>query len=67
MVHNCRRQDEDPPEAVLERANHLLRNGLGTYDAAVNNCFDFAFYCKTGGSFVPPQRAPVDPPTCMIL
>ncbi|XP_066340830.1 protein LEAD-SENSITIVE 1-like [Miscanthus floridulus] len=72
----CHMADEDPPEAVLERANYLLRNGFGTYDALVNNCFDFAFYCKTGGTLVSPARAvmiglnpePVqNNPTCMIL
>ncbi|TVU13430.1 hypothetical protein EJB05_40486, partial [Eragrostis curvula] len=72
----CHVTDEDPPEKVLERANHLLREGFGTYDLTVNNCFDFAFYCKTGGRIVTPARAvmiAVNPEpvqsnqTCMIL
>ena len=47
-------EDEDPPETVLRRANELLLRpylfgfGLSSYDPVVNNCFDFAFYCKTG-------------------
>lgn len=40
---------EDPPETVLRRANHLHDVvGFGTYDPLTNNCFHFAFYCKTG-------------------
>jgi hypothetical protein len=71
-LQTCVGADEDPPETVLRRANDLLaRNGFGSYDAVVNNCFDFAFYCKTGVEFVSPARllAPKrdDGPTCMIL
>lgn len=43
--------DEDPPETVLRRANEILAcNGFGSYDTVKNNCFDFAFYCKTGSN-----------------
>jgi len=50
----CSMDAEDPPETVLRRANELLLRpylfgfGLSSYDPVVNNCFDFAFYCKTG-------------------
>lgn len=39
---------EDPPEAVLHRAEYLLENGFGCYQIFRNNCEDFAMYCKTG-------------------
>ena len=54
LQDTCSMEDEDPPETVLRRANELLLRpylfgfGLSSYDAVVNNCFDFAFYCKTG-------------------
>jgi hypothetical protein len=54
----------------LERANKLLNDGgFGTYNVATNNCFDFAFYCKTGVGFFPPaMEIPVTPNLiCMIL
>jgi hypothetical protein len=61
---------------VLGRANDLARNGngFGTYDALVNNCFDFAFYCKTGCGLFSLERVATimvahqdDGPTCMIM
>jgi hypothetical protein len=66
----CHTVAEDPPETVLERANKLLNDGgFGTYNVATNNCFDFAFYCKTGVGFFPPaMEIPVTPNLiCMIL
>uniref|UniRef100_I1R1P1 LRAT domain-containing protein n=1 Tax=Oryza glaberrima TaxID=4538 RepID=I1R1P1_ORYGL len=49
--HTCSMDDEDPPETVLRRANEMLAcNGFGSYDIVKNNCFDFAFYCKTGSN-----------------
>jgi len=71
----CHTVAEDPPETVLERANKLLNDGgFGTYNVATNNCFDFAFYCKTGVGFFSPSIPPVPilgpvPPnlSCMIL
>jgi hypothetical protein len=46
-------EDEDPPETVLCRANDLRVNGgiRSYYDLANNNCFHFAFFCKTGRSY----------------
>lgn len=42
----------DPPEMVLRRANDLWEsNGFGDYELTANNCFDFAFYCKTGSRY----------------
>nr|GEY52781.1 hypothetical protein [Tanacetum cinerariifolium] len=35
-----------PPE-VIDRANQLLKMGSGTYYVILNNCKDFALYCKT--------------------
>ncbi|CAL4990602.1 unnamed protein product [Urochloa decumbens] len=56
----CTTKAADPPEKVLERAKDMLaRNGFGTYNALVNNCFDFAVFCKTGGALVSPARAPI--------
>lgn len=46
-LQTCTEYHEDPPDRVLRRANDLHdRKGFGSYDALVNNCFDFAFYCK---------------------
>ncbi|XP_066333258.1 protein LEAD-SENSITIVE 1-like [Miscanthus floridulus] len=45
----CSMEPEDTPETVLRRANDLLAHGFGTYDLALNNCFDFAFYCAVLG------------------
>jgi len=61
-LHTCAGQAEDPPATVLERANHQLalgRGSFGVYNFLVNNCFDFAAYCKTGRAFVSPERAPI--------
>uniref|UniRef100_A0A5B7BVI9 LRAT domain-containing protein n=1 Tax=Davidia involucrata TaxID=16924 RepID=A0A5B7BVI9_DAVIN len=44
----CTTAESDPPEAVINRAMCLLRNGFGNYDMLKNNCEDFAMYCKTG-------------------
>lgn len=46
----CTLAPSDPPEDALFRANfHLLLDGwFGDYHVAVNNCEDFAIYCKTG-------------------
>ncbi|KAI3804486.1 hypothetical protein L1987_26061 [Smallanthus sonchifolius] len=37
----------DPPQDVIARANYLLQHGFGEYHAIMNNCEDFALYCKT--------------------
>jgi hypothetical protein len=76
----CSMEDEDPPETVLRRANDFYTyGGFGSYDLASNNCFDFAFYCKTGRRYrtklellvVPASVSPRDvlrPPTiCTIM
>jgi len=44
----CSMEHEDPPERVLRRANYHLNHGFGDYNITLRNCFDFAFYCKTG-------------------
>ncbi|KAK3030648.1 hypothetical protein RJ639_035852 [Escallonia herrerae] len=44
----CTTAETDAPEAVIDRAMYLLRNGFGNYDVFKNNCEDFALYCKTG-------------------
>ncbi|KAK3005519.1 hypothetical protein RJ639_016359 [Escallonia herrerae] len=44
----CTTAETDAPEAVINRAMYLLRNGFGNYDVFKNNCEDFALYCKTG-------------------
>lgn len=73
-LQTCTGADEDPPEMVLKRANDLLAcNGFGGYNLVTNNCFDFAFYCKTGVQFVSParllgpKRDGVRDQACMIL
>lgn len=43
----------DSPEQVIERAVSLLQNGFGKYNLLVNNCEDFAFFCKTGNKNPP--------------
>lgn len=49
----CSMEAEDPPDTVLRRANDLLDSidGFGSYNIALNNCFDFACYCKIGGTY----------------
>jgi len=46
----CSMEAQDPPETTLCRANKLLLNNdpLCKYHLLHNNCFHFAFYCKTG-------------------
>ncbi|XP_060173001.1 protein LEAD-SENSITIVE 1-like [Lycium barbarum] len=44
----CTTAQSDPPEEVIYRAMYLLQHGFGSYDAIMNNCEDFALYCKTG-------------------
>ncbi|CAI9753283.1 unnamed protein product [Fraxinus pennsylvanica] len=44
----CTLARSDPTEDVLHRAEYLLQNGFGAYNAFKNNCEDFAIYCKTG-------------------
>ncbi|KAG2630343.1 hypothetical protein PVAP13_3KG475100 [Panicum virgatum] len=44
----CSMEDADPPERVLRRADYHLNHGFGNYNLLLRNCFDFAFYCKTG-------------------
>ncbi|XP_066334779.1 protein LEAD-SENSITIVE 1-like [Miscanthus floridulus] len=70
-LQTCVEAAADPPEQVLSRANRLLDcNGFGIYDPVLNNCFDFAFYCKTcrrcdtPARQLPPAR---DRTTCMIM
>ncbi|XP_076942691.1 protein LEAD-SENSITIVE 1-like [Bidens hawaiensis] len=43
----CNTARSDPPEEVIHRATYLLENGYIEYDL-INNCEDFALYCKTG-------------------
>jgi hypothetical protein len=50
----CSMEDEEPPETVLHRANYLLTDG--GYDVSQNNCFHFAFYCKTGERYHAPRQ-----------
>jgi hypothetical protein len=58
----CSMLDEDPPETVLRRANDFYTyGGFGSYNLAFNNCFDFAFYCKTGRRYHIKLELPVDP------
>ncbi|XP_059649690.1 protein LEAD-SENSITIVE 1-like [Cornus florida] len=38
----------DPPEIVLDRAESIRRNGFPGYNILINNCENFAIYCKTG-------------------
>jgi hypothetical protein len=75
----CSMEDADPPEMVLGRANLLLdHGGFGEYNVALKNCFDFAFYCKTGKRYFsmldlvvngpPTSPVAVQPPkTCTIV
>ncbi|KAI3518715.1 hypothetical protein L1887_07527 [Cichorium endivia] len=44
----CTLAASDPPEAVVKRANYLVKNGFGRYHVFKNNCIDFAIFCKTG-------------------
>jgi hypothetical protein len=44
----CSFAKSDPPEQVIHRALYLLQYGFGNYDVFLNNCEDFALYCKTG-------------------
>ncbi|CAD6255214.1 unnamed protein product [Miscanthus lutarioriparius] len=67
-LQTCVEAAADPPEQVLSRANRLLDcNGFGIYNPVVNNCFDFAFYCKTGRRCDTPARPARDSTTCMIM
>ncbi|OVA14747.1 LRAT-like domain [Macleaya cordata] len=44
----CTTAKSDPPDIVIHRAMYLLQKGFGNYDIFLNNCEDFALYCKTG-------------------
>ncbi|XP_074270539.1 protein LEAD-SENSITIVE 1-like [Silene latifolia] len=44
----CTTAQPDLSETVIHRANYLLQHGFGNYDMVINNCEDFAIYCKTG-------------------
>ncbi|KAM3281684.1 protein LEAD-SENSITIVE 1 [Capsicum chacoense] len=44
----CTTAASDLPELVIHRAMYLLQNGFGNYNVFLNNCEDFALYCKTG-------------------
>lgn len=44
----CTTAASDPPEMIIHRAMYLLQNGFGHYNVFLNNCEDFALYCKTG-------------------
>ena len=57
----CSMEDEDPPETVLHRANNLRVHGFGSYNLALRNCFDFAFYCKTGHPYFSLLEMVVEP------
>ncbi|MFQ6671652.1 hypothetical protein Gotur_036120 [Gossypium turneri] len=47
----CSKRDSKPPHEVISTATDLLeRNGFGPYDMLINNCEDFAAYCKTGSA-----------------
>ena len=74
----CSVLPEEHPEKVLYVANDLLDHGdFGTYDLALNNCFDFAFYCKTGRRYrlsgeelLDPSMSPRDvrpPRACTVM
>ncbi|MCL7043659.1 hypothetical protein MKW94_014114 [Papaver nudicaule] len=44
----CTTAQSDPKDMVIHRAMYLLQKGFGNYDIFLNNCEDFALYCKTG-------------------
>ncbi|KAI3854481.1 hypothetical protein MKX03_003296 [Papaver bracteatum] len=44
----CTTAKSDPKDMVIHRAMYLLQKGFGNYDIFLNNCEDFALYCKTG-------------------
>ncbi|KAI3950290.1 hypothetical protein MKX01_016938 [Papaver californicum] len=44
----CTTANSDPTDMVIHRAMYLLQKGFGNYDIFLNNCEDFALYCKTG-------------------
>ncbi|KAI3986782.1 hypothetical protein MKX01_039756, partial [Papaver californicum] len=44
----CSMANSDPMEMVIYRAMYLLIKGFSNYDIFLNNCEDFALYCKTG-------------------
>jgi hypothetical protein len=44
----CSIAKSDPPEQVIHQALYLLQYGIGNYHVFLNNCEDFARYCKTG-------------------
>ena len=52
-LHNgtCTLASSDPTSEVIDRANQLLKIGLGIYEVYSNNCEDFGFYCKTSYAF----------------
>ncbi|GJV58751.1 LRAT-like domain-containing protein [Tanacetum coccineum] len=43
----CTIAKSDPPQDVIHRAMYLLQNGFGNYSLVLNNCENFALYCKT--------------------
>lgn len=43
----CTVAESDPPQEVINRAMYLLQKGFGNYNVVMNNCEDFALYCKT--------------------
>ncbi|KAI3843357.1 hypothetical protein MKX03_030458 [Papaver bracteatum] len=44
----CTTAKSDPTDMVIHRAMYLLEKGFGNYNIFLNNCEDFALYCKTG-------------------
>ncbi|KAI3854479.1 hypothetical protein MKX03_003294 [Papaver bracteatum] len=44
----CTTAKSDPTDMVIHRAMYLHQKGFGNYDVFLNNCEDFALYCKTG-------------------
>ncbi|CAM0146238.1 unnamed protein product [Urochloa decumbens] len=58
----CSMDPEDTAETVLRRANDLFVHGFGSYDLVLQNCFDFAFYCKTGRQYVSTLELVLGPP-----
>ncbi|CAD6258804.1 unnamed protein product [Miscanthus lutarioriparius] len=62
----CSMDAEDPPETVLGRAKDLLTKGR-VYLLVHNNCFHFAFYCKTGRQYFGPVALVVDTSAAAIM
>ncbi|CAD6258803.1 unnamed protein product [Miscanthus lutarioriparius] len=54
------------PETVLGRAKDLLTKGR-VYLLVHNNCFHFAFYCKTGRQYFGPVALVVDTSAAAIM